>query len=346
MNAMNYFHFMHIGIKEIAIFEHLQLYMDRDCNYNIKQEKGTCLTGTEVYRTRMKEIDQMNVSYMPALFTAFLCWGTQYVMSKIALQTLPPVTLLLVRYAVAVPTLFLLLIFRRKLKPLQRKDVKMVAAIGFTGYFFSFCVQMMGINRLSGSVSSLLGAMHPVLIPILAALFLKEKLTMARIACVFVSMTGVVIIVGVDGTADPVGVVLMLFATLLWSGASIIIRRIAPHYDPMQVAMMAILFATPLTAVGSAIELQTHSASFPMKTLLAALFMGTIGTAAPHSLWNYCLSKMDASFCSMFYPLQPLVSATLGVLFLGEQITTAYVVGAVVICCGIVGAVISGKKRA
>ena len=131
---------MHIGIKEIAIFEHLQLYMDRDCNYNIKQEKGTCLTGTEVYRTRMKEIDQMNVSYMSALFTAFLCWGTQYVMSKIALQTLPPVTLLLVRYAVAVPTLFLLLIFRRKLKPLQRKDVKMVAAIGFTGYFFSFCV--------------------------------------------------------------------------------------------------------------------------------------------------------------------------------------------------------------
>ena len=199
MNAMNYFHFMHIGIKEIAIFEHLQLYMDRDCNYNIKQEKGTCLTGTEVYRTRMKEIDQMNVSYMPALFTAFLCWGTQYVMSKIALQTLPPVTLLLVRYAVAVPTLFLLLIFRRKLKPLQRKDVKMVAAIGFTGYFFSFCVQMMGINRLSGSVSSLLGAMHPVLIPILAALFLKEKLTKKQYLFIGIIIVGILMLAVLEG---------------------------------------------------------------------------------------------------------------------------------------------------
>lgn len=288
----------------------------------------------------------MNMAYMPALFAAFLCWGTQYVMSKVALDTIPPVTLLLVRYVVAAPTLFILLKLRRKLKPVQRGDVMTIAAIGFTGYFASFCVQMLGIDRLSGSVSSLLGAMNPVFIPILAALFLKEKLTAAKVACVAVSMAGVVVIVGVSGTADPVGVVLMLLATFLWSSASIIIRRIAPAYDPMQVAMMAILCAMPLTGIWSVFELQTHAASFPLKTVLAALFMGTVGTAAPHSLWNYCLSKMDASFCSMFYPLQPLVSATLGVMFLGEQITANYLVGALVICCGIVGAVISGRKQA
>lgn len=288
----------------------------------------------------------MNMAYMPALFAAFLCWGTQYVMSKIALETIPPVTLLLVRYAVAVPTLFILLKLRGKLKPVKRGDMKIVAAIGFTGYFASFCVQMLGIDRLSGSVSSLLGAMNPVFIPILAALFLKERLTAAKVACVAVSMVGVTVIVGVSGTADPVGVVLMLLATFLWSSASIIIRKIAPHYDPMQVAMMAILCAMPLTGAWSALELQTHAASFPMRTVLAALFMGTIGTAAPHSLWNYCLSKMDASFCSMFYPLQPLVSATLGVMLLGEQITANYLIGAAIICCGIVGAVLSGRKQA
>jgi len=73
--------------------------------------------------------------------------------------------------------------------------------------------------------------------------------------------------------------------------------------------------------------------------------MGTIGTAAPHSLWNYCLSKMDASFCSMFYPLQPLVSATLGVIFLGEEITSNYLIGAAIICAGIIAAVTSGNSK-
>lgn len=287
-----------------------------------------------------------NKKYLAPLFLAFLCWGSMYVVSKVALETIPPVTLLELRYLIAVPTLFALLKIRGALRPLKKEDMGTVFAIGFTGYFFSFCLQMLGINRLSGSVSSLLGAMNPIFIPILAAIFLKEKLTIRKVLCVAVSMTGVVIIVGVGGTADPLGVLLMLASVFLWSSASIIIRRLGGKYDPMQIAMMAILCAIPLTGAWSLIELRTAPIAFPLSSVLAALFMGTIGTAAPHSLWNYCLSKMDASFCSMFYPLQPLVAATLGVIFLGESITASYLIGAAVICCGIVAAVATGKKKA
>lgn len=287
-----------------------------------------------------------NKKYLPPLFLAFLCWGSIYVVSKVAMRTIPPVTLLELRYLVAVPTLFVLLKARGALRPLKKEDMGTVFAIGFTGYFASFCLQMMGINRLTGSVSSLFGAMNPIFIPILAAIFLGEKLTLKKVLCVALSMTGVVIIVGVGGTADLLGACMMLLSVFLWSSTSIIIRRLGGKYDPMQVAMMAILCAIPLTGAWSLMELRTAEISFPPASIIAFLYMGTIGTAAPHSLWNYCLSKMDASFCSMFYPLQPLVSATLGVLFLGEQITASYLIGAAVICCGIVAAVASGRKKA
>jgi len=287
-----------------------------------------------------------NRKYLPPLFLAFLCWGSVYAVSKVALRTIPPVTLLALRYVIAVPTLFLLLKLRGVLKPLKREHMGTVFAIGFTGYFASFCLQMMGINRLSGAVSSLLGAMNPIFIPILAAVFLGEQLTLRKVLCVAVSMTGVVIIVGVGGTADPIGVILMLLSVFLWSSASIIIRRLGGKYDPMQIAMMAIACALPLTGGWSLLELRTASISFPLPSLLAVLYMGTIGTAAPHSLWNYCLSKMDASFCSMFYPLQPLAASTLGVIFLGETITVNYLIGAFIICCGIVAAVLTAKKKA
>ena len=46
--------------------------------------------------------------------------------------------------------------------------------------------------------------------------------------------------------------------------------------------------------------------------MLAVLYMGVLGTAVTHSLWNYSLRVMDASFCSMFYPMQPLVSSIFG----------------------------------
>ncbi|MBQ7887516.1 MAG: DMT family transporter [Clostridia bacterium] len=286
----------------------------------------------------------MNKKYMIPLLGTFVCWGSLYVVSKIALKTIPPVTVLALRYLVAVPALFLLLKMRGALRRVERKHIPTIAAIGFTGYFASFCLQMLGINRLTGSVSSLLGAMNPIFIPILAAVFLGEKLTLRKVLCVAVSMTGVVIIVGVGGTVDFLGAVLMLLSVFLWSSASIIIRRLGGRYDPMQVAMMAMIVALPFTGAWAGIELQTNSCTFTVSAVLAVLFMGLVGTATAHSLWNYSLSKMDASFCSMFYPMQPLVSSVLGVIVLGERITANFVIGGAIICCGIVAAVKNGKK--
>ena len=287
----------------------------------------------------------MNKRRLIPLFAAFVLWGSQYVISKIALRTVPPVTLLALRYLVSVPALFIVLRLRHALTPVKKGDWPILFAIGFTGYFASFCLQMLGINRLTGSVSSLLGAMNPIFIPILAAFFLHERIAPAKIACVALSMAGVVVIVGVDGTVDASGALLMLASVFLLSTASIIIRRVSGRYDPMQIALIAILCALPLTGGWSLIELQSAPCSFTLESVLAVLYMGVLGTAVTHSLWNYSLRVMDASFCSMFYPMQPLVSSILGVLFLHEAVTPGFVIGALMICCGIVAAVISAKPR-
>lgn len=287
----------------------------------------------------------MNKRRLISLFAAFVLWGSQYVISKIALRTVPPVTLLALRYLVSVPALFIVLRLRHALTPVKKGDWPILFAIGFTGYFASFCLQMLGINRLTGSVSSLLGAMNPIFIPILAAFFLHERITPAKIACVALSMAGVVVIVGVDGTVDASGALLMLASVFLWSTASIIIRRVSGRYDPIQIALIAILCALPFTGGWSLIELQSAPCSFTLESVLAVLYMGVLGTAVTHSLWNYSLRVMDASFCSMFYPMQPLVSSILGVLFLHEAVTPGFVIGALMICCGIVAAVISAKPR-
>ena len=113
----------------------------------------------------------------------------------------------------------------------------------------------------------------------------------------------------------------------------------------MQIALVAILCALPFTGAWSIVELQTSPCSFPIESIFAVLYMGIFGTAVTHSLWNYSLRTMDASFCSMFYPMQPLVSSILGVVFLHEAVTPSFVLGALIICCGIVAAVLSAKPQ-
>lgn len=213
---------------------------------------------------------------MIPLLGTFLCWGSLYVVSKLALETIPPVTVLALRYLVAIPALFLLLKVRGALRPVRREHAGTLLAIGMLGYFLSFCLQMLGINRLTGSVSSLLGAMNPIFIPILAAVFLGERLTKEKIGCVMISMVGVVLIVGVNGTVDVMGAALMLLSVFLWSSTSIIIRRLAGAYDPMQIAMMAMLVALPFTGAWAAAELQRNACTLSLSAVLAVLYLSLI----------------------------------------------------------------------
>ena len=81
-----------------------------------------------------------------------------------------------------------------------------------------------------------------------------------------------------------------------------------------------------------------------VEAVLACIYLGVFGTAVAHTCWNKGLQTLDASTCSMFYPLQPLVSAVLGVLILHEVLTWNFIVGGLIICAGILITVMPGKE--
>ena len=163
---------------------------------------------------------------------------------------------------------------------------------------------------------------------------------------IVVSLIGVYIILG-NGSMqiNPLGILLSAGSVVLWSAASVSIRKISGYYDPVQIALygmcIALLFNIPAAVLENKFMTQSHPTAV---ALLACLFVAVFGTAVAHTCWNKSLQLLSASTCSMFYPLQPLVSAVLGVLLLHEVITWQFVVGAVLICSGIVITFLPSKK--
>ncbi|MBZ5746555.1 EamA family transporter [Clostridium butyricum] len=60
---------------------------------------------------------------------------------------------------------------------------------------------------------------------------------------------------------------------------------------------------------------------------------------------NKSLSLIQASSCSLFYPLQPMISALLGSLLLGEIINLRFICGALLIIFGIIYSVFSDSRQ-
>lgn len=284
------------------------------------------------------------IAYLYLIIT-FCAWGSLYVVSKFVLGKIPVVTVLCLRYFIAGITLFFIN-KNRKEKKIERQDLKYVFLIGFVGYFLSVGAQLLGIKLSNASIASLVNAMNPIAIMIFAAIILKEKLTVKKVICVILAVVGVYIIIGdIKGSGQVLGILFSIFSVILWSFVSVIIRRITQKYAASQITTYCMFIATACTVPFSISELIiTSNVQFDWPVIISLLYMGVVCTALAYVFWNKSLSIVEAGECSLFYPVQPMVSVILGVIFLGEHININFIFGAILIIGGVLFSIL-GKKE-
>ena len=269
------------------------------------------------------------------LFITFFLWGSLYVASKYVLDKVPPFTVSLVRYAVAFLLLFVFIRIK-KYRPVERKDYKYIFIIGFLGYFVALVLQLLGTKYSSASFAALVNSLNPIVIMIMAAVFLHEKLTCQKIIGLVLGLAGVYAVLGgVQGGDMKAGIVLSLISVLIWSYVSIIIRKISHRYPPLLITAWSMGVALVCTLPVSAVELIRTPVLWDEGVILALLYMAVMCTCVAHLLWNESLSLAEAGTCSAFYPVQPLSATALGILLLGESVSLSFWVGTALILMGV-----------
>ena len=94
-------------------------------------------------------MNQKRLGYLYLVIT-FIIWGSIYVVAKYALAVIPPLTVLLGRYALSVLILYVIL-KKKGMKKIERADRKYFVIIGGVGYFVSIGFQLIGTNLLDAS---------------------------------------------------------------------------------------------------------------------------------------------------------------------------------------------------
>ena len=287
------------------------------------------------------------LAYVFLLLTTTI-WGSLYVVTRVALETVPPITLLCLRYLFAVPVLYAITRLSGKSLFLQPDDRLTIFLIGALGNFVAIGAQVFGTKYAGASVASLINSINPVFIILFAAVILGEKLSVRKLLATAATLTGVVIVLGRAPAIDRVwGIAFSVVSVILWSMSSIFIRQISGKYDPMVITMYAIVVAAVCSIPAAALELaampDVHL--FSAKNLLCFVYLGVVCTALPNLMWNKSLSLIEAGACSLFYPVQPLVSASLGIVFLGEKPGVGFVIGGALIVAGIVYAVMGEGRK-
>jgi drug/metabolite transporter (DMT)-like permease len=285
------------------------------------------------------------IGYIYLILTFFI-WGSLYIAAKYAMNAVTPLFLLMTRYGLSVIVLYFVM-KKRGFKKVEQKHRKIFFAIGAVGYFGAIAFQLAGTNMLDASLASLINSLNPVVIPIIAAVFLKEKINLRTAVSIILSLIGVYIILGIGGCENisPWGIAVNVLSLLFWSASCCMVRGISADYDPIQITFYAMAIAFVFSIPAAGVSVYFSPCRFTPGSIAAILYIAFICTALSHVLWNKSLSLLDASTCSLFYPLQPLTSAVLGILLLGEKLSISFIIGAAIICAGILLAVAAPRKR-
>lgn len=266
-------------------------------------------------------------------------WGGMFVAVKIAVEYIPPIPLVWMRYIVAFIVLAAVVVYQRENLKIARKDIALLLSIGVIGHTISIVTQEYGTMFSSAQMGSVITSATPAFMLIFAAWLLKEKMTVRKILSIILATVGVILIAGVDSMdmSKQLGVFCSTVAALTWALMSVMLKLIPSRYSPLQINFYAVLTAIIcLTPV----NLPTVSA-LPWDKILqpeiigCVVYMGAISTAIAFLLWNKGLLLMEAGASGLFFFFQPIVGTFLGWLILDEQITLSFWIGSLLIFIGV-----------
>lgn len=280
------------------------------------------------------------------LLITFFCWGSVYVVSKYALGALPAPAVCASRVIVGV--LALLFLARNERRPqFTKEDKKSLLIIAFFGYFCTQQLVTLGISLTGASMAALVNSLTPVAITVVAAIVLKERIDAVKIICLILAIGGT-IVVALDSISggSTIGIVSVLVSLVCWAIASTRVRQMTKKHSALIVTlygmMLSLVFQVPVAAVS--IILSPGSVNLTVSTVAAVVYLGIVGTGVAQLFWSRCLQLKEASFCSMFYPLQPVFSAILGAIILGETFKPLFFVGLVLIAADVVLICLHNRK--
>jgi len=265
------------------------------------------------------------------LFLTFFIWGSVYVAGKMISDAVPASLLACLRCITAMVPLSILA--RKHLHTkIRREDWKYFILVGCLGYFMTIQLVQLGIALTGASMASLINALTPVAVTILAAFILKESITPIKCLCLVLALAGTVVITSGSSTQSQlVGSVAVLLSVISWGAASVYMRRLTARYPAILVTTfgmaLSLIFHIPVGIVTAA----TQQVTINLKVIAVLLYLGFVGSGVAQFTWTRSLAELPASTCSLFYPLQAVFSALLGVLILSEKFTPNFFLGLLLI---------------
>ena len=280
---------------------------------------------------------------------AMILWGLSFIWSTQVYGSLNPTATICLRLIIA--TVFftsLLFIFRLNEK-INKKDLGLFALAAMFEPFLYFIFEGYGLKNTSPIIGSAIIAMIPLVTPIAASIFLKEKLSPMNIMGLIVSFIGVMVMLinkDLEFVASPKGVIFLGCAVIVAVGYSISLTKLTKLYKPLTITWMqniiGMIYFIPLTIVME--QFQPSDFANVGNYIVPLVCLGVFCSAIAYSLWAFAFSRLGASKANVYSNLIPVFTGIFSFLLGMEMLATNKIIGIVLVVVGLIFSQLKKKE--
>jgi drug/metabolite transporter (DMT)-like permease len=275
--------------------------------------------------------------------TTSLLFAGSFIAGKYTTVDLGPLTTSLLRYMVALVFLTLLAIAKRLSLTIDLQDLGKLALLGLFGtvgyhyFFFS------ALRHTEVANTAIINALSPIVTGLMAALFLKERLTSRNYWGVTIAVAGALVLLTKGQTQNVLkanmnlGDGLMLLAVISWAIYALLVKRLSEKYSGFCLFFYA-TFLGVVMLIGLAFteNWPGHIKSISTASFWSIMYMGAVASGIGYLLYTVSIGRIGPTRTSSFvYSLVPIFVAILALLFFHEPITAVMMISVAGILLGL-----------
>lgn len=277
-------------------------------------------------------------------FIAYAIFGFNIIVCKDLTngQLISPLTIFCLRSIGAGGLFWLISLFFPKEK-VEHKDYIKIFAASMLGFFICQLTFLIGIAHITPMDCSILTSMSPIYTMAIAAIVLKEPITLQKAVGVAISFAGIIYLivskVSTDGTVETTsfGIVMLILNTLSFSLYLGIFKPLIGKYSVVTFMKWIFLFAFAVSIPFSIKEIvNLNWATIPTAQLSELAYLILFATFITYFLIPIGQKRIRPTLVSMYSYVQPIIAIAISICIGMEMLTWQKVVAAAMVFGGVI----------
>ncbi|MCG8411139.1 MAG: DMT family transporter [Bacteroidales bacterium] len=263
---------------------------------------------------------------------AMTFWSYTFIWYKMVYNFYDPITVVFFRLIISSIFLFALMLPMKKIKRIQKGDLKYFILVSMFNPFFYFLGESYGVKFSSSTVAAVITATIPLFTLFTSAYFLNERITRMNIVGIILSILGVTLVIFNKSEkieTSGFGVMMLSFAVASAIGYTLTLKKLTTKYNPITIVtyhnFIGIFLFAPLFFIVDFPEFKVNG--FSNEAWIPLLELAVFGSSFAFIFFTFAVQKIGVGKANAFTNLIPVFTALIAYRVIGETINQNKIIG-------------------